>query len=76
MPKSGDLAIFMVIDDREADDRQAKPITLPFAHVRGVMKTLKCLTLGSENFVVLDYNCMKDAGLESMLHHYCTCMLH
>ena len=38
IPISQDMAIFMVTTtDRQTDRRQTKPITLPFAHARGVI---------------------------------------
>ena len=40
MPRSPDLAIFVLTTDRRQttdDRRQTKPITLPLAHARGVM---------------------------------------
>ena len=38
MPRSPDLAIFVLTTDRQTTDRrQTKPITLPLAHARGVI---------------------------------------
>ena len=38
IPRSPDLAIFVLTtDDRQTDRRQTKPITLPLAHARGVI---------------------------------------
>ena len=40
MPISPDLAIFVVTT---TDDRQTKPIALPFAHARGVTRALQSI---------------------------------
>ena len=38
MPRSSDLAIFVRTTGRQTDRRQTKPIALPLAHARGVIK--------------------------------------
>ena len=37
MPRSPDLAIFMLTTDNDRQQRQTKPIALPLAHARGVI---------------------------------------
>ena len=37
MPRSPDLAIFVLTTDNDRQQRQTKPITLPLAHARGVI---------------------------------------